>query len=82
MLKGADRQITPDLMADLNGKTYFFEIAMKSPNRFDVKGKWMFLKTLTEMKGYHFRMFLPKGHVSFARALVAEIDLKITLIKI
>lgn len=77
-----EAHIAPDIMAEKNGKIYLFEIALRTDDVRQVKGRWMFFKTLAGMKNYSFQVFMPKGSVSFARSVISSMDEKINTIKI
>lgn len=77
-----DLHISPDIVAEKNGKTYLFEIALRTDDVRQVKGRWMFFKALAGIKNYSFQVFMPKGSVSFARSVISSMDEKINTIKI
>ena len=43
--KGTDGFITPDIEAEKNGRTYFFDISLKSEDPSLLKTKWLFLES-------------------------------------
>lgn len=80
--KGSDIIITPDIVAEQDGKKYYFEISLKSEEPTLLKSKWKFLDTLTKMKGHHFRIITCRGHYKFTQEMLQDINLEKNLIKI
>lgn len=73
--KGTDTRITPDIVAQKNGKKYFFEISLKSEEPRLLKSKWLFLDTLARMKSDSFRIITTKGHYKFTDTMLEDINL-------
>lgn len=48
--KGSETKITPDIVAEKNGRKYFFEISLKTEKDRLLKSKWLFLDTLSRLK--------------------------------
>ena len=80
--KGSDEVITPDIIADQDGKRHYFEISLKSEKPTLLKSKWKFLDTFTKMKGYHFRIITRRGHFKFTQEMLQDINLEKDPIKI
>ena len=73
--KGTDSKITPDIVAQKNGKKYFFEISLKSEKPRLLKSKWLFLDTLARMHSDSFRIITTKGHYKFTDTMLEDINL-------
>ncbi len=67
-IKGAeDTNIVPDIVAEKHGYQHIFEMGLKSSEPRMLKSKWIFLKTLSEMKNYKLNIITTKGHIKFAQ---------------
>lgn len=81
--KGSDIIITPDIVAEKNGKKHYFDISLKSEKPKLLKSKWLFLNALTALKSDHFKLITTKGHYKFTSEMMADINMNSkTLIKI
>ncbi|MDC1403125.1 hypothetical protein N8328_01825 [Crocinitomicaceae bacterium] len=74
--KGTDGFITPDIEAEKNGRTYFFDISLKSEDPSLLKTKWLFLESLSKMKSGTFRVITTKGHFKFTDTMLEDIHLE------
>ncbi len=73
--KKTGRTVTPDITAIKNGRKYLFDISLKSQKPTLLKSKWLLLDTLSRMRSNRFRILTFKGHYSFTRTLLKEINL-------
>lgn len=80
--KGSDVTITPDIVAEQDGKKHYFEISLKSEKPNLLKSKWKFLETFTQMKGHYFRIITCRGHYKFTKEMLDDIKLDKNLIKL
>lgn len=67
--------ITPDIVAQKNGRKYFFDISLKSEQPRLLKSKWLFLDTLSRMKSNRFRIITTRGHYKFTDTMLQDINL-------
>lgn len=67
--------VTPDIVANKDGKRYFFEISLKTDEPQLLKTKWVFLDALSRMKSDAFRIITTKGHYKFTDNLLEDINL-------
>jgi hypothetical protein len=74
--KGSDHKITPDIVAEKNGRSHFFDISLKSEKETLLKSKWLFLETLSKMKSGSFRVITTHGHYKFTDTMLADIHLE------
>jgi hypothetical protein len=74
--KGSDSKITPDSVAEKNGRSHFFDISLKSDNQTLLKSKWLFLETLSKIKSASFRVITTHGHIKFTDSMLADIHLE------
>lgn len=80
---GSDVSITPDIVADKEGRKHYFELSLKSEKPRLLKSKWLFLNTLSALKSHKFRLITTKGHYKFTNEMLNDINLNDkTLIKI
>jgi len=81
--KGSDVIITPDIVAEKNGRKHYFDISLKSEKPNLLKSKWLFLNTLTALKSHHFKLITTKGHYKFTSEMMDDVNMNNkTLIKI
>jgi hypothetical protein len=73
--KGTDSKITPDIVAQKNGRKYYFEISLKSKKPTLLKSKWLFLDTISRMQSNRFRIITTKGHYKFTNMMLEDINL-------
>jgi hypothetical protein len=67
--------VTPDIVANKDGKRYFFEISLKTDEPQLLKTKWVFLDALSRMKSDAFRIITTKGHYKFTDSVLEDINL-------
>ena len=81
--KGSDIDITPDIVAEKEGRKHIFDLSLKSQKPRLLKSKWLFLNALSQIKSYRFRLITTHGHYKFTRETVDDIHLDtIKLVKI
>ncbi len=68
-------KVTPDIVANKDGKRYFFEISLKTDKPQLLKTKWVFLDALSRMRSDAFRIITTKGHYKFTDTLLEDINL-------
>ncbi len=73
--KGTESKITPDIVAQKDGKKYYFEISLKSKKPTLLKSKWLFLDTISRMQSNRFRIITTKGHYKFTDMMLEDINL-------
>ena len=73
--KGSDVTITPDIVAEKNGRKHYFDISLKSEKPKLLKSKWLFLNTLTALKSHHFKLITTKGHYKFTNEMLDDINM-------
>jgi hypothetical protein len=73
--KGTDSKITPDIVAQKDGRKYYFEISLKSKKPTLLKSKWLFLDTISRMQSNRFRIITTKGHYKFTDMMLEDINL-------
>ena len=73
--KGSDISITPDIVAEKEGKKHYFDISLKSDKPKLLKSKWLFLNALTALKSYRFKLITTKGHYKFTYNMLDDINL-------
>ena len=74
--KGSDSKITPDIVAEKNGRQHYFDISLKSEAPTLLKSKWLFLESLSKIKTGTFRVITTKGHYKFTDNMLADIHLE------
>ena len=72
---GSDISITPDIVAEKNGKKHIFDIGLKSSKPNLLKSKWLFLNTLSNLKSHKFRLITTRGHYKFTNDMLSDINL-------
>lgn len=81
--KGSEISITPDIVAEKEGRKHLFDLSLKSEKPKLLKSKWLFLNTLSQLKSFHFRLITTKGHYKFTTETVEAIHLDtVKLLKI
>lgn len=81
--KGSDIAVTPDIVAEKEGRKHIFDLSLKSQKPRLLKSKWLFLNTLSQLKSYRFRLITTKGHYKFSNETIDDINLDtIKLLKI
>lgn len=74
--KGSDVTITPDIVAEKEGRKHIFDISLKTPKTNLLKSKWIFLNTLSALKSHNFRLITTRGHYKFTDEMLNDINLK------
>ena len=74
--KGSDVTITPDIVAEKEGRKHIFDISLKTPKTNLLKSKWIFLNTLSALKSHNFRLITTRGHYKFTDEMLSDINLK------
>ena len=72
---GSDISITPDIVAEKNGRKHIFDIGLKSSKPNLLKSKWLFLNTLSNLKAHKFRLITTRGHYKFTNEMLSDINL-------
>tara|TARA_R110002049_G_scaffold86361_7_gene219727 strand:- start:46 stop:420 length:375 start_codon:yes stop_codon:yes gene_type:complete len=81
--KGSDIDVTPDIVAEKEGRKHIFDLSLKSQKPRLLKSKWLFLNTLSQLKSYRFRLITTRGHYKFTNETIDDINLDtIKLLKI
>ena len=73
--KSTGTTVTPDIVANKDGRKYFFDISLKSDEPRLLKSKWLFLDTLSRMKSNRFRIITTRGHYKFTDTMLQDINL-------
>jgi len=72
---GSNLSITPDIVAEKEGKKHIFELGLKSSKPKLLKSKWLFLNTLSNLKSHGFRLITTRGHYKFTHEMLDDINL-------
>jgi len=72
---GTDVSMGPDIEAERDGKTHYFEISLRSDQPQLLKNKLQFLATITKMKDYRFKIITRRGHFKFTQDMLADLHL-------
>lgn len=72
---GSNISITPDIVAEKEGRKHYFELSLKSDKPKLLKSKWLFLNTLSALKSHKFRLITTKGHYKFTNEMLSDINL-------
>ncbi|MBR9914841.1 MAG: hypothetical protein GYB32_08445 [Algicola sp.] len=73
--KGSEISITPDIVAEKEGRKHYFDISLKSEKPKLLKSKWLFLNTLSNLKSSRFRLITTRGHYKFTNEMLDDINL-------
>ncbi|MCK8480564.1 hypothetical protein [Psychroserpens algicola] len=73
--KGSEITVTPDIVAEKEGRKYYFDISLKSVKPKLLKSKWLFLNTLSALKSHRFRLITTRGHFKFTNEMLDDINL-------
>ncbi|MCK0180328.1 hypothetical protein [Pontimicrobium aquaticum] len=73
--KGSDITITPDIVAEKEGRKHIFDISLKTSKTNLLKSKWLFLNTLSVLKSHRFRLITTRGHYKFTDEMLSDINL-------
>jgi hypothetical protein len=81
--KGSKIEVTPDIVAEKEGRKHIFDLSLKSKKPRLLKSKWLFLNTLSQLKSYRFRLITKRGHYKFTNETIDDINLDtVKLLKI
>ncbi|MGC1204769.1 MAG: hypothetical protein WA839_07775 [Flavobacteriaceae bacterium] len=72
---GSDITVTPDIVAMKEGRKHYFDIGLKSEKPKLLKSKWLFLKTLSNLKSHRFKLITKRGHYKFTQDMLEDINL-------
>jgi len=72
---GSDVVITPDIVAEKEGRKHYFELSLKSSKPKLLKSKWLFLNTMSNLKSHRFRLITTRGHYKFTHEMLDDINL-------
>ncbi|WP_179343809.1 hypothetical protein [Winogradskyella ursingii] len=73
--KGSDIDVTPDIVAEKEGRKHIFDLSLKSQKPRLLKSKWLFLNTLSQIKSYRFKLITTRGHYKFTNETLDAINL-------
>jgi len=73
--KGSDIAVTPDIVAEKEGRKHIFDLSLKSEEPRLLKSKWLFLNTLSQLKSYRFKLITTRGHYKFSSEVIDDINL-------
>lgn len=73
--KGSDIEITPDIVAEKEGRKHYFELSLKSEQTRLLKSKWLFINTLSNMNSSRFKIITTRGHYKFTNEMLEDINL-------
>ncbi|MDO1501496.1 hypothetical protein Q2T40_15275 [Winogradskyella maritima] len=73
--KGSNIAVTPDIVAEKEGRKYLFDLSLKTVKPRLLKSKWLFLNTLSQLKSYRFRLITKRGHYKFSNDITDAINL-------
>lgn len=73
--KGSDIEITPDIVAEKEGRKHYFELSLKSDQTRLLKSKWLFINTLSNMNSSRFKIITTRGHYKFTNEMLEDINL-------
>ncbi len=69
------REFTPDISAENNGKKHYFQVILKSDDLRDTTEQVTLFHTLAKMKSSKLYLMAPSGNLKFARELAEELEL-------
>lgn len=72
---GSDISVTPDIVAEKEGRKHYFDLSLKSEKPKLLKSKWLFLNTLSKLKSSRFRLITVRGHYAFTQEMLEAINL-------
>jgi len=73
--KGSDIDVTPDIVAEKEGRKHIFDLSLKYHRPRLLKYKWLFINTLSQLKSYRFRLITVRGHYKFTNDTIGAINL-------
>lgn len=74
--KGSEINITPDIVAEKEGRKHYFDLSLKSEKPNLLKSKWLFLNTLSSMNSHRFKIITTRGHYKFTNEMLEDINLQ------
>lgn len=72
---GTDISVTPDIVATKEGRKHYFDISLKSEKPRQLKSKWLFLNTLSNLKSYRFKIITARGHYKYTQDMLDAVNL-------
>lgn len=81
-MKSKGIELTPDIVAESNGKVQYVEVGIKTDDTSLLKTKWKFLDTISQIKNRGFRIVSHHGHYGFTDQIIDEINLNKTAVRI
>ena len=80
---GSTISVTPDIVAEKEGRKHYFDISLKSEKPNLLKSKWLFLNALSALKSSRFSLITTRGHYAFTQEMLDATNMsKKNLIKI
>lgn len=80
---GSTISVTPDIVAEKEGRKHYFDISLKSEKPNLLKSKWLFLNALSALKSSRFSLITTRGHYAFTQEMLEATNMsKKNLIKI
>ena len=73
--KGSDINITPDIVAEKEGRKHYFELSLKSDQPRLLKSKWLFINTLSAMNSSRFKIITTRGHYKFTNEMLEDLNM-------
>ena len=73
--KGSNISITPDIVAEKEGRKHIFDISLKTPRTNLLKSKWLFLNAFSILKSHSFKLITTRGHYKFTNEMLNDINL-------
>ena len=73
--KGSNVSITPDIVAEKEGRKHIFDISLKTPRTNLLKSKWLFLDAFSILKSHSFKLITTRGHYKFTNEMLNDINL-------
>ena len=73
--KGSNVSITPDIVAEKEGRKHIFDISLKTPRTNLLKSKWLFLNAFSILKSHSFKLITTRGHYKFTNEMLNDINL-------
>ncbi|MEO5788596.1 MAG: hypothetical protein ACOH2D_05220 [Gelidibacter sp.] len=73
--RGSEIEVTPDIVAEKEGRKHYFELSLKSDETRLLQSKWLFLKTLSTMTSSRFKIITTRGHYKFTNEMLEAINL-------
>lgn len=73
--KGSNISITPDIVAEKEGRKHIFDISLKTSRTHLLKSKWLFLDAFSILKSHSFKLITTRGHYKFTNEMLNDINL-------